>query len=352
MTGMIGRPGAGLLPLRGHSNVQGVGTMGVVPELKPEMAQSLIEHFGISIPEKKGFDTFASMQKAYNGEIDFAVLLGGNLYSSNPDSNRASKSLSNIPFKCFISTTLNLGHFNGTGEETLILPVRTRDEEKQFTSQESMFNFVRLSLGGRKAPDQNLPSETSLFADIGLKMFGEKPIPWSELHDHKRIRHHISKTVPGMQAISQIENGNDFTIEGRIKHQPKFSTADGKAILATVKAVDARPENNFFNMTTIRSEGQFNSIIYEDEDVYRGVQHRDVIFVNKEDMQKMKLFENQDVFVESKIGKLKVKVVEGHIRQGNVAMYWPEANEIVPGILDPLSKTPSFKRISVKINPV
>ncbi len=145
MLGMVGKPGAGLLPLRGHSNVQGIGTAGVVPQLKPTMAKALLKNLKFNFPEFPGKDTFNCMEAAHHGEIDFAFLLGGNLYGASPDQKWASEALAKINFTVFLSTTLNLGHLNGRGKNTLILPVRARDEEKQNTSQESMFNFVRLS---------------------------------------------------------------------------------------------------------------------------------------------------------------------------------------------------------------
>jgi molybdopterin-dependent oxidoreductase alpha subunit len=351
MLGAVGKPGSGLLPLRGHSNVQGVGTVGVVPGLKPEMAGALVKRFNITIPAKPGLDTYQCMVEAHEGNIDFAILLGGNLYGSNPDSSWAEKSLSNIRFKCQISTSLNQGHVYGLGEETLIIPVRTRDEEQQSTSQESMFNFVRLSLGGNKCPHEQLPSETTLFSDIGVQLLGKEPVPWDEMHNHQKIRQYIAEVVPDMAPLSAIEGGRDFSIPGRIKHQPVFNTNNNKAFLEVIAARDARPETGNFNMTTFRSEGQFNTIVYDEEDIYRGVRHRMVIFMNKQDMQNLELNEGQKVTVQSTIGSMQVEAVAGPIRQGNTAMYWPEANRIVPRNLDPLSKTPSFKKVSVKIHP-
>lgn len=349
MQGMLGKPGAGLLPLRGHSNVQGVGTVGVVPKLKPKMVEALARSLNIEVPDAPGLDTFNCMQAAHRGEIDFAVLLGGNLYGSNPDAGRAAEALGQIKFTAYLNTTLNLGHIHAHGKSALILPVRARDEEKQATSQESMFNFVRLSLGGEKAPDEELPSETAVFAQIGKDLFGNKTVPWEKLHRHSEIRNFISETVPNMQPIAEIGNGRDFTIPGRIFHQPKFNTENGKANLAAVDAPDARPQTGHFNLTTFRSEGQFNTIVYEDEDIYRGVTHRMVVFMNKGDLVASELKDVDWVWVESETGKIRVQLVEAPIRQGNVAMYYPEANAIVPAKVDPHSKTPSFKRVNVKV---
>lgn len=116
MRGMVGKPGAGLLPLRGHSNVQGVGTVGVVLKIKPAMARALLEHLKIKPPAVSGKDTFSCMEAAHRGEIDFAILLGGNLYGSNPDQKWASEALARINFTAFISTTLNSGHIHGKGK--------------------------------------------------------------------------------------------------------------------------------------------------------------------------------------------------------------------------------------------
>ncbi|RMD93149.1 MAG: histidine kinase, partial [Calditrichaeota bacterium] len=350
MRGMVGKPGAGLLPIRGHSNVQGVGTVGVVPRLKPAMAENLARHLHLDLPESPGLDTFHCMQAAHRGEMDFAVLLGGNLYAANPDLKWAGEALRNIPFTLFVSTTLNLGHIHGHGRAALILPVRTRDEEAQATSQESMFNFVRLSLGGNPPPHASLPSETAIFARVGKELLGDQPVPWSKLHDHREIRNFIAQTVPNMHPAAKLEK-EEFTIPGRIFHQPRFNTENGKANLAILSPPDARPAANAFNLTTFRSEGQFNTIIYEDEDLYRGVTHRQVVFVNPQDLADLGLCEKDWAWVESQASKMRVQAIEAPIRRGNVAMYFPEANALVPGITDPVSRTPVFKRIPVRLYP-
>ena len=349
MRGMVGKSGAGLLPIRGHSNVQGVGTVGVVPKLKPQMAEALLKHLKIKLPSASGKDTFSCMQAAHRGEIDFAVLVGGNLYAATPDLTWAAEALGRINFTAFLSTTLNLGHIHGHGKNSLILPVRARDEEKQSTSQESMFNYVRLSLGGQEAPADELPSESEIFVHLGRSILGESPIPWSKMAEHHEIRKLIARTVPNMHPMAQLDKGQEFTIPGRIKHTPQFNTENGKANLAVLKPPDARPSEGHFNLMTMRSEGQFNTIVYEDEDLYRGVEHRHVIFMNQEDIRANGLAEGDWVWVESEIGKMKVELVEGPIRAGNVAMYYPEANTVVPGKIDPQSKTPAFKRTAVKI---
>src|SRR5690606_12741986 len=124
LRGMIGAPGRGLLPLRGHSNVQGVGSMGVTPALKEQVFNSIRSELGVDLPTTRGMDTLQCMEAAERGEVDFAFLLGGNLYAANPDLAFADRALANIPFKVMVNPTLNLSHVHGIGEEAIVLPIR------------------------------------------------------------------------------------------------------------------------------------------------------------------------------------------------------------------------------------
>ncbi len=349
LCGMIGKPGAGLLPIRGHSNVQGVGSVGVTPMLKPAMSEAILRQLNIELPEAPGKDTFACMQSADNGEMDFALMLGGNLYGANPDLKWAQKALAKVDFTAHFNTTMNLGHLFGHGREMLVLPVRARDEEQQSTSQESMFNFVRLSEGGRKAPVADLPSESEILSKIARALLGDSPIPWTRLRDHREIRKFIADVVPNMQPIFGLDEGKEFTIPGRILHEPTFNTENGKANLEILSPPDMRPQEGSFNLMTLRSEGQFNTIVYEDADIYRGVSHRQVVFMNAEDIAENNFPAGERVWVESEVGRLCVELVAAPIRAGNVAMYFPEANELVPAKVDPQSRTPVFKHVAVKV---
>ena len=166
--GMLGRPHTGLLPLRGHSNVQGIGSMGVMPKLKDAVFERLQTHFGIELPTWEGLDTLGSMMRADEGRFRFASCLGGNLYGSNPDAAFASRALSKIDQVVYLSTTPNTGHAWGRGQETIILPVLARDEEPQATTQESMFNYVRLSEGGSPRHEQEGSSRKSTMSLVIL----------------------------------------------------------------------------------------------------------------------------------------------------------------------------------------
>ena len=165
MRGMVGRPHAGLMPIRGHSNVQGIGSMGVTPQLKEAIFERLQTHYNVELPTTTGMDTMQCMEAADAGKATFGFCLGGNLYGSNPDLTFAEQSLSKLSTLCYMNTTLNNGHAFALADETIILPVLARDEEPQPTTQESMFNFVRLSDGGK--PRHTGPrSEVEVIAEI------------------------------------------------------------------------------------------------------------------------------------------------------------------------------------------
>src|SRR5262249_47177051 len=138
----LGRPAwGGLLPIRGHSNVQGVGSMGVTPALKTEFARRLGELYGVRLPEAPGLHTPASIEAAHDGRIDAALLLGGNLFSATPDRAFAARAMRRIGTTIFVSTKLNESHVHGRGRTSLVLPALARDEERECTTQESMFNL-------------------------------------------------------------------------------------------------------------------------------------------------------------------------------------------------------------------
>ncbi|MDX1468994.1 MAG: molybdopterin-dependent oxidoreductase, partial [Acidimicrobiia bacterium] len=172
MRGMVGRRGAGLLPIRGHSNVQGIGSVGVTPSLKKAVLEALAREIGVKAPPSPGLDTMGCMVAASEGKLRLGLCLGGNLFGSNPDAAFAAKALQSVGVMVYMSTTLNTGHILGRGKETIVLPVLARDEEPQPTTQESMFNYVRLSDGG--PPRHEGPrSEVSVIAAIGERVDSE-----------------------------------------------------------------------------------------------------------------------------------------------------------------------------------
>jgi molybdopterin-dependent oxidoreductase alpha subunit len=354
LRGMIGRKGAGVMPIRGHSNVQGIGSVGVTPKLKDELFDNLTKKYGVKLPTSKGRDTLDCMEGAHNGELKFGFCLGGNLYGSNPDSQYAAAALESLDLLVMLNTTLNTGHARGLAKTTIVLPVLARDEEPEPTTQESMFNFVRLSDGGpRRLPGPR--SEIHVIAEIGQRVLGQTTaVDWQEMQQSNTIRSWISKVVPGYEEIETIaKTGKEFQVGGRTYHEPRFKTPDGKARLMSHQLPElTKLKDNQLRLMTVRSEGQFNTVVYEDYDLYRHQERRDVILLNPLDMERMGLENNQLVTVSSDTGQMTDILARSYedIRVDCAMMYYPESNVLVPRAVDPQSRTPMFKNILVTIS--
>lgn len=352
LRGMVGRAHAGVMPIRGHSNVQGLGSVGVTPALKQNMLDRFEKTLGIQAPKSPGFDTMACMEAAHQGAMDFSLLLGGNLYASNPNSRRAFDAMQKIRTVVYLSTTLNTGHAWGTGEDTFILPVLPRDEESQVTTQESMFSYVRMSDGGPARHDTPR-SEVSILAEIGRRVFpDDNRLDWSRMESHSAIRELIADLIPGLEDLRTIEaTKKEFHIPGRAVVDYQFPTASGKARFHPTELPDINLGPEQLRLMTMRSEGQFNSVVYDEEDLYRGQERRDVILMNKADISRLSLKPEQRVRIRSEAGEMRyILVREFDIRAGNAAMYYPESNVLVPSAVDPLSKTPAFKSVAVTVD--
>ena len=352
LRGMIGRKHAGMLPIRGHSNVQGIGTVGVAPLLKQAVLQRFEKELGVTIPRSPGLDTMACMQAAARGEMRFALCLVGNLYGSNPDSTFAHAAMGKVDMVVYLNTTLNTTHAWGLGKETLILPVLARDEESQATTQESMFNYIRLSDGG--PPRHRGPrSEVAVLTALGQRVLGEGgAVDWNQLESHQAIRQLIARLIPGLEGLATIdETKEEFHVGGRIMHTPVFPTPSGKAQFHACPLPDLPPvSGNQFRLMTVRSEGQFNTVVYEEEDIYRGQERRDVILLHPDDLTRLGLKKDQRVTVRSTTGEMRhILARPFDITPGNALMYYPESNVLVPTTVDPKSKTPGFKCVQVTV---
>ncbi|MCX5496391.1 FdhF/YdeP family oxidoreductase [Kaistia dalseonensis] len=348
LRGMIGKRFAGLLPLRGHSNVQGIGTIGVKPVLAKDVLARMEETLGLRFPEEKGLDTMASLKAAERGEIDAAVIMGGNLWGATPDTAFATRAMGRIGFKLFLTTSLNLGHVNGLGDgEVLILPVTARDEEWEPTTQESMFNYVRLSDGGIRRLD-NVRPESRILCQIGARLLPDSPIPFEGLAHHAKIREAIAAVVPGMEQLKDIEVAKqEFHVKNRLMHTPEFGTPDKRGHFVVTPT--PTPERSRLSLATVRSEGQFNTIVYEEEDSYRAKAGRDAVFLARDDMAAFGVSEGQVVTLASDTGRMRAVVTPFDLPRGSAMAYYPEANVLVGTAVDPRSKTPAFKSVPVWI---
>ncbi len=354
--GMIGRPNAGLMPIRGHSNVQGIGSVGFTPEMKSGFLKAMEELYGLKAPRDKGLDSMSSIHAAHREEMDFALLMGGNFYAANPDRRYSSDAFARIRTLVHINTKLNQGHVNVTpvrdGAEVFILPTCVRDEELQSTTQESLFNFVRLSQGGMKRPSSELKSEVEIITNIGARLLPEGgPIDFRKMRNHDEIRAVMARTVPGYAKVGSIgKTGVEFHVEGRVRHEPRFPLAGGRARFQAIDTPDDRLQPDELRLMTIRSEGQFNTVVYEEHDRYRNQSSRDVILMNTVDMKALGLSEGDRVVVASETGEIRnIRVAAYNIALRCAAMYYPEANVLVGSCVDAKSGTPAFKHVRVKL---
>ena len=351
--GMIGRPGCGLMPIRGHSNVQGMGSMGVTPKLKDQIFDELQNKYGVRLPTTPGKDTLACMESAASGEIKVGFCLGGNLYGSNPDATFADRALSNLQLNVMVNTTMNTGHAHGLAAQTIVLPVLARDEEPQPTTQESMFNYIRLSDGGpRRLPGPR--SEIDVIATIGERLLPDADgVDWKAMHEGETIRQWIGDVVPGFEKIKSIgESKEEFQISGRTFHKPEFATEDGRGVLHIHEIPSLRGTGDGeVRLMTVRSEGQFNTVVYEEEDLYRNQTRRDIILLHPDDFARLGIRPESRVTVSNDTGKMENILARPYeeIRAGNALMYYPESNVLVSRHTDPQSKTPAFKGVVVRV---
>ncbi len=352
LRGMLGRRYAGLLPLRGHSNVQGIGTIGVKPVLGSEVLEGLEATLGVALPRSDGMDTMAAMQAAHRGEIELALCLGGNLFAANPGTEWAREALGRIDRKIYLTTTLNRGHVNGLEGEVIIFPVAARDEEAQPTTQESMFNFVRLSDGGITRLD-NVRPESDVLINIAAEVVPTQTFDFRQFASHNSVREAIAKTIPGMSELVDIGVAKrEFHVRHRLLHSPSFATEDGKCHFRVCSPTAEKPDIDLYGFTlaTVRSEGQFNTIVYEEEDTYRQVPSRWSVLMNLQDMEALGLQAGDTVDLQSPHGRMRaVSVRPFDLPRGNVMAYFPEANCLVDTAVDPRSRTPAFKSTPVAV---
>jgi molybdopterin-dependent oxidoreductase alpha subunit len=367
LTGNAGKLGAGTMPIRGHSNVQGFGSMGVTIRLRQEIREALSKLLGKPLNITGGYDTRALIQAAEQGKIETLFCLGGNLYAANPDLNQAKQALSQIETIFYVATKPNLGHFHGLAKQhTLILPVFTRFENPHPTTTESGNNFVRFNESGKshlQPPNADLISEVELLTEIACRLLGEEPINWRKLQDTQYVRQLISQTIPGYEKIGEIDHSRqEFTITGRVFTEPNFATPNGKAQMQVTPIPSLlTPQKQDFNLPensggmalilgTGRSYGQHNTVVYQPADKYRGMPHRHCLLINRGDAKKAGFQEHQRVTVRGEAGQLEnIELIFGDIREGVGFMFYPEANVLFKANIDPHCGTPAYKRVPVWI---
>jgi len=364
--GNIGRPGAGVCPVRGHSNVQGDRTVGINHKPSDTFISRLEISTGIKTPKKHGFDAVEAVQAMISGESKVFLSMGGNFLSAMSDTNLVSDALENCELTVQISTKLNRSHLV-TGRKALILPCLGRTEiDKsplgiQFVSVENSMGIVHSSQGRNKPASESLLSEPSIVCNLGEKMdlnIGDSKIKWNQLSEnYDLIRDLIEETIPGFNDYNnRVRIKEGFYLPNPPKDNRIFNTDSGLANFRCNKLDLISADINEFIMMTIRSHDQYNTTVYSPSDRYRGIKGgRRIIFMNSDDIESSNLDSNSTVDITSLFkGKERTSkswhLVPYDIPPGNVATYFPEANELIP--LESVaigSNTPTSKSVRVKI---
>ncbi|ADG98329.1 oxidoreductase alpha (molybdopterin) subunit [Segniliparus rotundus DSM 44985] len=371
LRGMIGKPGAGVCPVRGHSNVQGDRTMGIWEKMPESFLAALDKEFGITSPREHGADVVDSIRLMRDGKAKVFFGMGGNFVQAAPDTDLLEAALRGCSLTVQVSTKLNRAHVV-RGKTALILPTLGRTDKdvqaggKQVVSVEDSMSMVHLSRGNLAPASDQLRSEVAIVCELAARLFGpEHPVPWQSFRDdYDRIRDSISRVVPGFEHFNErVREKDGFLLPHPPRDSREFETATGKAnFFANPLEWTPVPEGRLI-LQTLRSHDQFNTTIYGLSDRYRGVAGgRRVVFVNPEDIHELGLRDGMHVDIVSEWDDggtqqqrlaPNFRVVAYDTPKGNAAAYYPETNSLLP--LDHVAKgsnTPVAKAITVQLKPV
>ncbi|EHP44679.1 oxidoreductase subunit alpha [Cupriavidus basilensis OR16] len=367
LRGNFGKPGAGICPLRGHSNVQGNRTVGITEKPSADFLQRIENTIGFKPPAGHGHDAVKAMQAMIDGSSKALICLGGNFAVALPDSGQSFPAMAKLDLSVHIGTKLNRSHLL-VAKETYVLPCLGRTEldvqagGPQSVTVEDSMSMVHASAGKLTPASEFLRSEPSIVAGMATATLPNSKVPWSDLvAEYDKIRDLIEKTVPGFEDFNaRIRVPGGF----RLPLPPterKWTTPSGKAVFSVYGGVkedaDVLGGDNVLRLMTIRSHDQYNTTIYALDDRYRGVfGRRDVLFMHEADMAARGLEHGDLVDIETIVTgrQLSLKritaIAYANIARGSVAAYYPEANVLVPlDYIDKESGTPSYKSIPVRV---
>ncbi|HEY4436627.1 MAG TPA: FdhF/YdeP family oxidoreductase [Lelliottia sp.] len=365
MRGNIGKPGAGICPLRGHSNVQGNRTVGISEKPTAAFLGKIEEVFGFTPPAAHGHDAVQATEAMINGSAKAMLCLGGNFAVAMPDHARAFPAMRSLDLSVHVGTKLNRTHLL-TAKETYLFPCLGRTElDMQQTGRQSItvedsMSMVHASSGKLKPASPALRSEPAIVAGLAKATLTHTKVDWEKLvTDYDLIRDLIEKTIPGFEQYNQrirVPGGFRMPLPPTERVWP---TPTGKAMFSVFEGVDenrAGVGDNVLRLVTLRSHDQYNTTIYALDDRYRGVfGRRDILFMNEGDMAKLGLEHGDRVDISTALPDSvqhleDITVVAYSIAAGTVGAYYPEANVLVPlDYLDKDSGTPSYKSVPVRV---
>ena len=367
LQGNLGKPGAGVCPVRGHSNVQGDRTMGIWEKPSATFLNALQQTYDFDVPRVHGYDTIETIQAMLQGQVKVLFALGGNFYRATPDHTATKLALANCELTVQVSTKLNQSHLY-TAKSALILPAlgRTEIDEQlsgiQTVTVENSMGVVQTSHGKIPPASNLLKSEVAIVADLATLTLPGSTINWQQMkNDYRLIRDGIAQVIPGFETFNQrIEELGEFELPNMVRDQRQFVTTSGKANFVVHEITSIHVPQSCLLMMTIRSHDQFNTTVYTNNDRYRGIHgSRRVIFVNREDLRDLGLEKGQQVDIHSHWPdeKRQTRTAEGftlvqyNIPRGCAAAYYPETNDLIPlsSVADK-SNTPAYKSVVISLH--
>ncbi|GHE26690.1 formate dehydrogenase [Streptosporangium violaceochromogenes] len=362
LRGNVGRPGAGVCPVRGHSNVQGDRTMGIYEKPAASFLDALRDEFGFEPPRRHGLDTVEAIRALRAGEAKVFFAMGGNFVSATPDTAVTEAAMRRARLTVQVSTKLNRSHAV-CGTEALILPTlgRTERDGDRFVTVEDSMGMVHASRGRLAPASPHLLPEVAIVCRLARELFGADPhVPWEEFErDYDVIRDRIAQVVPGFGDFNaRVRAPGGFALPNAPRDERRFPTATGRANF-TVNALEVlRVPPGRLLLQTVRSHDQYNTTVYGMDDRYRGVRGgRRVVFVHPGDLAERGLADGDpvDLVGEWPDGERRAegfRAVAYPTARGCCAAYFPETNVLVP--LDSVaetSNTPTSKSVVIRLAP-
>jgi len=378
LRGMLGRHGAGLLPVRGHSNVQGNRTVGIWEKMPDTFLDALGEEFLSDPPRERGVDVAGTLEALQAGRVRVFLGLGGNFVRAVPDSAAAERAFEQVDLTVQLSTTLNRTHAHG-GRTALVLPVIGRTERDsqagadgrgadQVVTVEDSEGRVHASRGRLDPPSPQVRSETAVLAGLARRLFvgadgrtlpGRPQADWDGLAaDYSRIRTHVARVLPSLfhDYEDRVAEPGGFLLPHAVRDERRFETSDGRAQFSVHELQYPRVPEGRLLLQTMRSHDQFNTTVYGYNDRYRGIAGgRKVVLVHVDDLAVRGLADGDlvDLVSEFHDGERRLdglRAVAYPTARGCVAAYFPEANVLVPaGHLGHRSRTPASKAVVVRL---
>lgn len=369
--GQLGKKGAGLCPVRGHSNVQGDRTMGINEKPDAKFLASLEQKFAFKPPSEHGHNTVQAITSMLAGDSKVFLGLGGNFVSATPDTDLSRQAMSNCLLTVHIATKLNRTHVS-PGKQSLILPCLGRTDidmqvsGPQKVTVEDSFSMVHASQGVVESDVSEMRSEPAIIAGIAQATLGNHPVDWLALvENYDAIRELIADTIPGFADMNIKLNSPGGFYLGNSAADYHWQTTSAKAEIKTNSlpeavipaSIRALSDNKVFTLQTLRSHDQYNTTVYGFDDRYRGIHgERKVLLMNAKDIESLDLADGDIVDIESlwpdeiKREVTQFKLVAYDIPEGNTAAYFPEANPLVPlESVGDNSDTPTSKSVAIVV---